>query len=184
MGSVESYQIWIPYFRFCRVSEDTVEITPPILFGCGFVFDRIRQKVLISRRFLGIRGSNIEIPFSDISCQLQNRWDITGWTERNEYVIEISVTHGRRFKIADGLGQEQARRVFEAIWIVSNRTAIYEEVLKSPGISHTELLRRFAGERVTKEAAVCELLDNGELKCEQRGRVRRYYAKKGTGTAR
>ena len=184
MGSAESYQIWIPYLRFCRVSEDMVEITPPILFGRGFDFDRIRQKVLISRRLLGIRGSNIEIPFSDISWQLQKHWHITGVTDSSDYDIEISVPHGRRFKIAEALGPERARRVFEAIWIVSNRTAIHEEVLQSPGISHTELLRRFAGDRVTKEAAVRELLDKGELKCEQRGRVRRYYAKKGTGIAR
>jgi len=181
VGSVESYKIWIPFFRFCRVSEDTVEITPPILFGCGFVFDWIRQKVFISRQFLGIRGSKIEIPFSDISCHLHKDWHttdaISGW---EDYHIAISVPHGRPFKIAKWLGHERARRVFEAIWIVSNRTAIHEEVLQNPGISHTELLRRFAGERVTKEAAVRELLDKGELKCEQRGQVRRYYTKKGT----
>ena len=180
MDSAESYQIWIPNFRFCRVSDDTVEITPPILFGRSFVFDRIRQKVLISRRFLGIHGSNIEIPFSDISSQLQNRWHITDVSDYNDYDIEISVPHGGCFKIAKGLGYERARRVFEAIWIVSNRTAIHEEVLKSPGISHTELLRRFAGDRVTKEAGIRDLLDKGELKCKPRGRVRRYYTRKGT----
>ena len=85
MGSVESYQIWIPYLRFCRVSEDTVEITPPILFGRGFVFDRVRQKVLVSRRFLGIRGSNIEVPFSDTSCQLQNQWHSGEMYDWNDY---------------------------------------------------------------------------------------------------
>ncbi len=184
MGGAKSYQIWIPYFRFCRVSDDTVEITPPILFGCGFVFDRIGQKVSISRRFLGIHGSHIEIPFSDISCHLHNKehsYDMDYW---DDYDIEISVPHDRPFKIAKRLGHERARRVFEAIWTVIRRTAIHKEVLKSPGISHTELLRRFAGDRITKEAAVLELLDKGELKCEHRGSVRRYYAKKVTGTVK
>ena len=188
MGTMGSYQIWIPFFRFCRVSEDKIEITPSIFFGCSFVFDSIRQAVFISRQILRVSISNIEVPFSDISCHLQSRDFSDSWVGGlgggsyspggTTYTIEVTARHGRRFKIAEISDGHNARRIFEAIWIMSNRKAIHEEVLRNPGISHTELLRRFAGDRVTKEAAVRELLDTRELKCERRGRVRRYYTYK------
>ncbi len=63
----ETYSIWIPLFRICRVSDDKVVITPPLLFGRGYVFDRTRGTVSISRRLFGIPISKTQAPFEQIT---------------------------------------------------------------------------------------------------------------------
>ena len=63
----EKYSIWIPIFRICRVSDDKVVITPPVLFGRGYVFDRTRGTVSISRRLLGFPISKTQAPFEQIT---------------------------------------------------------------------------------------------------------------------
>ena len=61
------YSIWIPIFRICRVSDDKVVITPPVLFGRGYVFERTQGTVSISRRLLGIPISKTLAPFEQIT---------------------------------------------------------------------------------------------------------------------
>ena len=59
--------MWIPYLRWCHIDEDRVEITAPLLFGRGFVFDGSTQVVIIRRRLLGISLSEEKVPFIDVN---------------------------------------------------------------------------------------------------------------------
>ena len=68
-----------------------------------------------------------------------------------------------------GLTDEVERTVSLAI------TQIRQKIIDNPGISHTELLRSVAGPRDQKETALRELLDQGEIRSEQKGRARRYF---------
>ena len=51
-----------------------------------------------------------------------------------------------------------------------------QKVLGKPGISHTGLLQNIAESRDLKVVAINQLVDEGKLKCEQRGRIRKYFA--------
>ena len=59
-------------------------------------------------------------------------------------------------------------------WI---RLEMCESVLKKPSISHTELLGSVQGNSDLKELAINQLVKQGELRCEQKGRARKYYPK-------
>ncbi len=96
-----SESIWVPFFRRCRVSENQVEITPPVIFGRGYVFDRARQMVTVRRCLLRRTLSEEEIPFSEVSVRLSTRSvEVNvGWQERHivwktRYFIEMTVPHG------------------------------------------------------------------------------------------
>jgi len=52
--------------RLCRISDDEIRIPLPRLLGRGYLFDRKRQVVLVSRRLLW-DASYIEVPFSNIN---------------------------------------------------------------------------------------------------------------------
>jgi len=52
---------------------------------------------------------------------------------------------------------------------------ISQMVSEDPGTNHTRLLRSTEGERVCKESAIRQLLDEGNLRCERRGRDRVYF---------
>ena len=56
----------------CWVSDAKVEITPPAIFGWGLLFDRARQTVTVRRRLLGFTLSHHEIPFSDVTIDLDS----------------------------------------------------------------------------------------------------------------
>ncbi len=60
-------KVRIPFSRVCHLSDDEVVIPPPMLFGRGYQFDRRRQVVSISNRFLGFRTSYTQVPFSTIT---------------------------------------------------------------------------------------------------------------------
>ena len=57
---------WIPWFRLCWQNQDKIVLTPPLLFGRGYVFDQRREMVSICRRLLTIPLSKTEIPFSRV----------------------------------------------------------------------------------------------------------------------
>ena len=61
------YKVWIPFFRFCHVSEDKVLVTAPLVFGRGYLFDRSRRVVTIFRRIFGMSLTEMEVPFEMIS---------------------------------------------------------------------------------------------------------------------
>ena len=61
--------IWVPYLRRCWVGPDKVEVTHPIIFGRGFLFDGLRRVVTIRRCLLGRTLSEEEIPFSELTIQ-------------------------------------------------------------------------------------------------------------------
>ena len=52
-----------------------------------------------------------------------------------------------------------------------------QSVMKKPGISHTELLGSVQGNSDLKELAIRQLVNQGGLRCEQKGRARKYYTK-------
>ena len=54
-------------------------------------------------------------------------------------------------------------------------TQIRQNIIEKPGVAHTELMRTVSGPRDRKEIALRELLDQGEIRREQKGRARRYF---------
>ncbi len=60
--------------------------------------------------------------------------------------------------------------------MVRMKLKIHGTTLEKPGITHTELCRSLDGKRNLKESAIRALLRERQLKCEQKGRVRRYFA--------
>ncbi len=54
-------------------------------------------------------------------------------------------------------------------------TQIRQNIIEKPGVAHTELMRTVSGTRSQKEIALGELLDQGEIRREQKGRARRYF---------
>ena len=52
--------------RVCRISDDEIRIPLPRLFGRGYLFDRMRQVVSISKRWIW-HTSYTEVPFSNIN---------------------------------------------------------------------------------------------------------------------
>ena len=54
-------------------------------------------------------------------------------------------------------------------------TQIRQNIIEKPGVAHTELMRTVSGTRGQKEIALRELLDQGEIRREQKGRARRYF---------
>jgi len=68
-----------------------------------------------------------------------------------------------------GLGQEEEHELSLI------ESGLRKKVLAAPGISHTQLTRSLGGSHDSKEAALERLLGKGDLRCEQKGRVRRYY---------
>ena len=122
--------IWIPYFRRCWVSADRVELTHPIIFGRGFLFDRARQVVTIRRCLLGLPLSKQEIPLSDVTISLGSRYYkptsgyYTGsfWSPGSpggtQYFIKITTTDGREIKVfgREGFGKsKRLKRILAAI---------------------------------------------------------------------
>ena len=58
--------MWLPWLRWCRISENKVSVSPPVLFGRSYVFNRSRQIVTITRRVFGIPVSKLDVQFGDI----------------------------------------------------------------------------------------------------------------------
>ncbi len=54
-------------------------------------------------------------------------------------------------------------------------TQIRQNIIEKPGVAHTKLMRIVSGTRSQKEIALRELLDQGEIRREQKGRARRYF---------
>ena len=114
----------IPIFRRCWLGEDRIEVTPPLLFGSGFIFDRSRRVVTIRLCLFGRTLHKEELPFSDITIKLSSR-------ERQatsplparykEFFIEMIVADGTRLKVCDGehtftfSPHEETRRIENAI---------------------------------------------------------------------
>ncbi len=114
--------IWVPYFRRCRVGDDRVEITPPIIFGRGFLFDGARQVVTIRRCLFGLTLSKEEVPFSDVITKLD--WHSgRGKAALSEggklYYIVLALGHGEAFKTVKVLyelnSSERVTRILAAI---------------------------------------------------------------------
>jgi hypothetical protein len=190
---VRSCRIWIPFFRFCHVSEDKVVVTPPIVFGRGYVFDWQRRTVSVSRHFLGIPVSKIDIPLRKVrslrvtetqresSMLVSGAGMVSGGSTTVHKVLMEIAGHSEGFEVASLVDSSvRARRILRAIQDVTvirhMRMQIRETALEKPGISHTALLRSVEVSRDLKETAIRRLVEQGDLRCEQTGRVRRYFA--------
>ena len=120
------YTDWIPIglTRHCRVDEDKVEITHPVIFGRGFLFDGARQVVTIRRCLFGLTLSEQEMPFSDVimRCRkrrLQAREGIPPYVRsrpaRTVYFIEIAIAHRKKIKLCDVENGGLAERILAPI---------------------------------------------------------------------
>jgi hypothetical protein len=102
-----SEEIRIPWFRRCRLGEDKVEVTPPKLFGSGFIFDRSRRVVSIRLCLFGRTLHKEEIPFSDISIRLNfhERQAVPSHNvgKHRDFFIELIGADGTRLKVCDGV---------------------------------------------------------------------------------
>ena len=61
-----------PHFRLCYFGASKVVITPPLVFGRGYVFDGQRQSIEICRRVLGVPIAKSEVRFSDATLFLDS----------------------------------------------------------------------------------------------------------------
>jgi len=140
----------------------------------------------------------MEVPFSHITS-LYVRESVEGGPSGPYHVGYSYVTfalsmrvagHKEAFTIARQTARKRVERIEAAIRDITGVTreketeqelwwigmGMRKKVLEKPGISHTELLRSVEGNHDLKESAIRQLLDQGELKSEQRGRRRNYFA--------
>ncbi len=100
--------IRIPYFRRCWISADRVELTHPLIFGRGYLFDGTRRVVTIRRCLLGRTLSEEEISFSDVTVFMGQRYIADTYDEFG------FVPGGDIYFIAMTMGRDKPRvKVFE-----------------------------------------------------------------------
>ena len=200
------HTIRIDLIRLCRISADKVMVDPPILWGRGFVFDRHKLTTLLYNRFLGFLISKAEVPFSHIThLQVREVVEHPFWQQEGmpgylyfavlmkvaNYREELQIAKIQFSKENKEEAQKRAEQIETAIRAVTGisheketeqglywiRLEMCESVLKKPSISHTELLGSVQGSSDLKELAINQLVKQGELRCEQKGRARKYYPK-------
>lgn len=71
-SGVEHHWSLFPNLRLCYIGATKIVVTPPIVFGRGYVFDGKRQVVEICRRILGIPIARSEVAFSDATSILES----------------------------------------------------------------------------------------------------------------
>ena len=82
---------------------------------------------------------------------------------------------GREYRVNDtGNVRPYPREELEGA-LLRAKSRIIQPVLAKPGISHTELLRSVEGTTHEKDEALGCLIDDGDIRCERQGRVRRYF---------
>ena len=115
------YTDWIrvPFFRRCWVGPDRIEVTHPIIFGRGFLFDGLRRVVTIRRCLLGRTLSEEEIPFSEFTMKRNVRRVVSdaGSTYGGTVTYRIDMdARGEQFHIEFSSGHDKrATRVLTAI---------------------------------------------------------------------
>ncbi|MFQ6026928.1 MAG: hypothetical protein ACE5Q6_05360 [Dehalococcoidia bacterium] len=206
---------WIPWFRLCWANQDKIVVTPPLLFGRGYVFDQRCEIVLICRRLLGFPLSNMEIPFSsvrDVSLRERDVEEVSvaggagtyggtsgGYTK---FLITMTAAPPAKsfcdFLIAEVSGslagspllgeqwslrrantlREPIRELLFGTLIEDIKRSILLSVSKTPGISHTQLVQSLDGDRNWKDLVIGQLVGEGWLKLERKGKVRRYFPNK------
>ena len=151
--------------------------------------------VSIRVHFFKIPISRMDVPFSQITKLYVQEFSPRpsssegGW---KTFALVMEVTHQKHeFTIAhvEGWGHKNLLRSLAVIRKVTGITRqreieaerswtegqITQRVLEEPGITHTGLLRKVDAHRNSIERAIRQLLGRGDLKCEQRGRSRKYY---------
>ncbi len=108
--------IWIPFFRRCWIGPDKVEVTHPIIFGRGFLFDGLRRVVTIRRCLLGRTLSEEEIPFSELYMDTRRVVTDSLGTYGGDVSHRIHIVARGESSHIDFWGfEERARRVLAAI---------------------------------------------------------------------
>lgn len=126
--------IWILFFRRCWIGPDKVEVTRPIIFGRGFLFNRTRQVVTVRRCLFGRTLSKEEIPFSGVSIIVTSKYQpptsisIDGGTFGGGTTYGIKMVIGQRRITILGESNTKGRieRVLAAIRTVIKRARNYE----------------------------------------------------------
>ena len=140
--------------------------------------------VRVSRHLLTIPIGKTEIPFQQVLHVRVQMTEERGVTPSFPQAAMRVRNYKKEFVIASiDCGYqplELAERIVAAVLDVTDISRevvreIHQKVLEKPGISHTALLSSVDADRDSKERAMGRLLDRGDLKCEQRGRVRRYF---------
>jgi hypothetical protein len=121
-------EIWITPVRRCWVHRDTVGISPPMLFGRGFLFDGTRQVVTVRRCLLRLPLSKQEIPFSDVTVRVGTgsyRFGYGGEAGRTLYSVKMDITSGGEFQLCTvGFDRQNADDVVAAVrWVLSGETS-------------------------------------------------------------
>ncbi len=136
------YRFWISWFRWCAVSEDKVVVSPPLVFGSGYVFDRKKRIVSASLRIFGLPVSKTQIPFHDIMGLSGGgggrRQDVNPFSsvgplkstvERNFFAVVMEAAHEKRkreFVIAEvnwASPRKRTQRILDAVRDVTGLTA-------------------------------------------------------------
>ena len=189
-------RFWVPLFRCCKVGDERVAVSPPLLFGRGYVFDRSKQTVSVTRAFLRVPLSRVQIAFRYITGLTLTEIEEEHATQYGEMtqiydVVAISTREpDRRFTVAkEALGwwfsgasiERIALAIYdltgdETAWARSMRDRLIAAVREAPEISHGELRRQLPnlhpamGEQVTER-----LVARRDIRCEGTGHNRRYY---------
>ncbi len=189
-------RFWVPLFRYCTVSDERVAVSPPILFGRGYVFDRSSRTVSVTRAFLRVPFSRVQIAFRDITgltlteIEEEHTTQYGEMTQIYDMVAVITREPERRFTVAkEALGWwfsgASIERIALAIydltgddtaWARSMRDRLNAAVREAPGISHGELRRKLPDLHPAMGEEVIErLVARRDIRCEGTGHNRRYY---------
>ena len=87
--------------------------------------------------------------------------------------LECKGLWSRRYFLA-----ERAREERQRIEVLKRKPQLHRKVLRKPGIADTEPLDSVKYGHDLKETVIRQLLDECQLVCEQKGRVRRYFPKR------
>ena len=71
MSTLSKSSFGFGFFQHCRIGENSVEITPPFLFGPGCFFSGQRETVTIRKQFLGFTTSEMVLPLSSVFLQVR-----------------------------------------------------------------------------------------------------------------
>ncbi len=128
-----SNEMRIPHFRRLLIADDRVEVTPPLMFGSGFVFDRARRLVTIRFCLFRLALHREEVRFSDVRVRLSHEGRVAQYQPHpfKHFFIELKFADGTRLKLCDGLETEryptkaspETRRILNAIHSVLGQTS-------------------------------------------------------------
>ena len=95
------------------------------------------------------------------------------WFDKSDFIETHRWAESIESTIREMSGLTREKELEGALLRAKSR--IIQPVLAKPGISHTELLRSVEGTTHENDEALGCLIDDGDIRCERQGRVRRYF---------